>query len=311
MSDERLSVDRREHILIIGAQKSGTSALYQGLVAHPEIRRGSEKELNFFIEEGTWSRGQAWYFNQFASGGRYTCDASPSYTSAPYLGGAPSRANQVVPDARLIYVVRDPVDRLLAHYLHAISHHHEVRSFEEVVADLHLERDDIDHGRTSQFAAPVSDRRLARERYQGYLARSMYRYQLDQWLEFFDRDQILVVRQHDLKHGDTEALKRVGNFVGIELRGSLPQYHVTAEKRVTNAFGEWLRQSGLGQRARRTRLRSTLRKLGKGVFYQRLPEASLSAQMRDYVRSLIADDVTAFEEEFGPVGGTNAPAVTR
>ena len=81
-----------------------------------------EKELNFFIEEMNWHRGLDWYQAQFETSRKVSVwgEASPGYTHHPVFQGVPQRMHSVVPGARLIQIVRDPMKRHLSHYFHQL-----------------------------------------------------------------------------------------------------------------------------------------------------------------------------------------------
>src|SRR6187200_1451927 len=117
--------------LVIGAQKAGTTALYAYLRWHPGITGPSWKEVSFFDRH--WWRGEAWYRGQFPlrAGGRLVGEASPSYLFHPL---APERARSLVPDAKLIALVRNPVDRAYSQYQHAVALGREPLSFEDALA---------------------------------------------------------------------------------------------------------------------------------------------------------------------------------
>src|SRR5512145_282832 len=94
--------------VVIGAQTAGTTALYAYLRWHPGVTGPPWKEVSFFDRH--WWRGEAWHRGQFPlrSGQRLVGEASPSYLCHPL---APGRARSLVPDAKLVALVRDPVDR--------------------------------------------------------------------------------------------------------------------------------------------------------------------------------------------------------
>src|SRR2546427_5443241 len=105
------------NFFVIGAMKAGTTALWSYLGQHPSVYVAT-KEPNFFAF--AWDRGQDWYESLFegASGEPARGDISPSYTQYPK--GVPARIASLVPDARLIYSLRHPIERIQAHYLHAV-----------------------------------------------------------------------------------------------------------------------------------------------------------------------------------------------
>ena len=77
-----------------------------------------QKELNFFIEERNWPRGADWYAGHFDAEAKVRGEASPNYSAFPQHQGVPERMHSVVPDAKLIYMVRDPLERIAAHWVH-------------------------------------------------------------------------------------------------------------------------------------------------------------------------------------------------
>jgi Sulfotransferase family len=117
--------------LIIGAMKCGTSALHRYLSVHPEVAISEPKELKFFVgpasipsyagswswQRGNWHRGTAWHKRHFAAHARARGEAPPAYTS-PSFPEAAGRIARVVPDARLLYLVRDPMARAVSQYWH-------------------------------------------------------------------------------------------------------------------------------------------------------------------------------------------------
>ena len=98
--------------LVLGAQKAGTTALYTYLRRHPDLAGPSWKEVSFFDRH--WVRGVKWYRGNFPNKARtrdkLVGEASPSYVFHP-LG--PERVQEIVPGARLVVLVRNPVDRAL------------------------------------------------------------------------------------------------------------------------------------------------------------------------------------------------------
>lgn len=158
------------NFLIIGAAKSGTTSLYEQLRRHPDVcmppRRW--KEPTFFSDGpgGRWSRGLDWYRTLFSHhrGERAVGEASTSYTKAPFYGDAADKIAGVLPEVRLIYLVRDPVEQIISHYRHLVF-------FEGV--------------RTSFVEALEND---------GFLLESAsYATQLEPYFERFPPDRIRVV----------------------------------------------------------------------------------------------------------------------
>ena len=132
----RTMVGRLPTFLIVGGMNCGTTALYRYLQAHPEVYMPSVKAPEFFVEEANWRRGVDWYRRMFAGAPPDAVaigEASNAYTKHPRYRGVPKRVASVLPDVRLIYVVRDPVARMRSHYQTKVAEGSEVAPFAEAV----------------------------------------------------------------------------------------------------------------------------------------------------------------------------------
>jgi hypothetical protein len=192
--------------LVIGAQKAGTTALYAYLRWHPGITGPSWKEVSFFDRH--WWRGEAWYRGQFPlrSRGRLVGEASPSYLFHP-LG--PERVAALVPDVKLIALVRDPVDRAFSHYQHEVALGREELSFEDALAA----EDDRLRGEEERMLADPTYFSHAWWNYT-YAARGRYAEQLERWLAVFPSEQLLIVPSEEMLAEPEQAHARVLEFLG-------------------------------------------------------------------------------------------------
>src|ERR671915_544163 len=95
------------NLIVIGAMKSGTTSLHNYLSLHPEIFMTEVKEPSFFTLEGNWWRGREWYEAQFPVAAKIRGESSPDYTKHPRHAGAPERMHAMIPDAKLVYLLRD------------------------------------------------------------------------------------------------------------------------------------------------------------------------------------------------------------
>jgi hypothetical protein len=192
--------------LVIGAQKAGTTALYAYLRWHPGITGPSWKEVSFFDRH--WWRGEAWYRGQFPlrAGGRLVGEASPSYLFHPL---APERARSLVPDAKLIALVRNPVDRAYSQYQHEVALGREPLSFEDAL-EAEDERLRGEEGR--MLADPAYFSRA----WWGftYRARGRYAEQLERWLAVFPREQLLILPSEDMGAEPEQTYAGVLDFLG-------------------------------------------------------------------------------------------------
>ena len=223
----RAEVGALPNLIVIGAQKCGTSGLHYYLGLHPEISMSRPKELNFFIEERSWSRGLDWYRAHFDPTARVRGEASPNYTSHPHRKGVAERMHSVVPDAKLIYLVRDPLARIAAHWVHNYAKRRERGTLEETLS----------HPNTS------------------YVARSMYAMQLEQFLRFYPSEQVLVFQQSDLRNDRANTLRKTFEFLGVDPEFTHPRFeqerHQTARKTRATRLALRLEKLGRSRRGRR------------------------------------------------------------
>ena len=111
------------HCLIIGAMKAGTTSLFHTLKDYPQINASFIKDTKFFISKdhkGNWHKGIEWYNKQFPQSGLINLEASTHYAKLPYYSGVPERIANTLQNVKLIYLIRNPVERALSHYFHNI-----------------------------------------------------------------------------------------------------------------------------------------------------------------------------------------------
>jgi hypothetical protein len=178
--------------VVVGAPKCGTTFLYHLLAKHPHVEPAAFKELHYF--DLLYDKGTEWYRHCFPSprrkNGRRTItgEGTPGYLFHPH---AAKRMARVIPNAKLIALLRNPVDRTYSAYHHRARNRDRVRTFEETVRE--------------SFDSPN----------QGFLSQSIYVDHLLRWSEFFDRDQMLVLRSEDFFENPQETLMRVLRFLEL------------------------------------------------------------------------------------------------
>lgn len=185
---------------IIGATKAGTTSLTRYLDLHPDVHMASLKEPHFFVEPGDGLPtiedrvgSLSSYQKLFASRAPARGEASTSYSHYPARRGVPERIHDRVPDARFIYLVRDPVDRVVSHYRHQVVHGGERRSIESAIGDI--DRPD-----------------------NVYICASRYATQVARYTNVFPKDRILVVDHADLKHRRSATMTTVFRFLSVDPR---------------------------------------------------------------------------------------------
>jgi len=217
------------NLIVIGAAKSGTTSLHRYLAVHPEIQMSAVKELRFFQDPRALERRDE-YARFFDGRAAVRGEATPAYTYHPLIPDVPERIRATVPDARLIYVVRDPVERAIAAYAEARANDKEDRTADEALRD------------------PQDD-------YSPYLAPSRYGMQAERFLDHFPREQLLVVHQRDLLGRRLETMRRIFRFLGVDEDFESPDFaeeaNTRAGKRRRNWAGRALHRSRLLRVAQR------------------------------------------------------------
>ncbi len=109
----------KPNFLIIGAAKAGTTSIWSLLQQHPDVCMSKPKEPNFFSRDYNYSKGWSWYESFFKHHSNEICigDASTCYTGQ-YYSKAAQRLKNDLPNAKLIYIVRHPLDKIESSFLH-------------------------------------------------------------------------------------------------------------------------------------------------------------------------------------------------
>ena len=175
--------------LVIGAMKSGTTSLHGYLAAHPQVFMAEPKELHFFSVGNIWQRGQAWYEECFASASDSLArgEASPSYSQADIFRGVAGRIAGMLPDIRIVYIVRHPIERMCSMYLHQLASGREHRAIADAFRD-------------SAY----------------YLNSSRYAWQLDHHLEYIPADRVKVLTTDALRDEPSNDVAELYEFIGVD-----------------------------------------------------------------------------------------------
>lgn len=202
---------RKPNLFIIGAMKAGTSSLHEYLHQHPEIFMSRFKEPQYFAPHSTrwgqkWGIGNPhpepgidWYLRLFEDAGdaKYAGESSVSYTAVPWVTGCERRIHDFNPDARLIYLMRDPIERAISHYWH-------------FVADGREDRDPL----------------TAFRRKEEYISRSDYARQIRPYLKTFGRKQVFLMTLEELNAQPRKTFRRLFEWLGVD-----PEQPIDVEKK--------------------------------------------------------------------------------
>lgn len=218
--------------VVIGTQRGGTTSLFRYLREHPLVMSSSRKEVHYFdlnyYRTVDWYRSffplrfRAKYVEAMRGGRPRTGEASPYYMYHPAV---PERMHRLLPNVRLIVLLRNPVERAFSHHGHEVRNGREPLSFEKAI-----EREEA---RLEEFTYQQwSDPNFHSEAHQrfSYVSRGFYADQLQRWFECFSRDQIFIRKSEELFEEPKQLLEEVQGFLG------LPQYPYEVFK-VHNAGG--------------------------------------------------------------------------
>jgi len=257
---------------VIGAAKCGTSSLHLYLDQHPQVSMSLVKEPGVFSRP-LYLRRYENYDGLFDCSARRRGESSTSYTRYPAEGDAAPRIREAVPEAKLIYLVRDPVDRIVSDYIHHHAAGHERRSLDDAVKD---------------FSDPGNF----------YVSTSRYGMQIRRYLEYFDVSSVLVVEQRDLKDSREQTIRQVFNFLGVDANVWSREFEVELLKREDyvrpHGVAARLRQTPAGRWYRRLPVRRRLpiaraaRRLAGAVPQARL-DPVLRAELADFLRPEVDD----------------------
>ena len=255
--------------IVIGAMKCGTTSLHLYLDRHPEIGMSAKKELNFFTSRRSFARGVEWYGAQFDDRFPARGESSTSYTKCHIFRGVPERMHSVLPDCKLIYLVRNPVDRIVSQYTHRVFGGAESRSLEEALGDL-------------------SDNR--------YINTSRYMFQLEQFFEYYPEERFLVLCSADLQRQRGETLARAFAFLGVDSaftdEGFEQAHHQGSQKvRERRVTGLLKRVPGVRSALARLIPQGVRQKLA----YRGVKRPTMRPEMRARVLDYLEDDIRALE----------------
>ncbi|MBI5032777.1 MAG: sulfotransferase [Chloroflexi bacterium] len=202
------------HFVVIGAQKAGTTSLYYYLSQHPQIAPSFAKEVHYFdggqkANSNNYENGVHWYRAHFPltsrlGNRRMTGEASPIYIFHPQVA---ERIHQLMPNVKLIALLRNPTERAISHYFHQKRTGRETLPLDQALQEEDkrinpaIKRCDFGNDAFRRFS---------------YKARGRYKEQLDRYFRYFSRDQLLILSSEEFFREPMATLDRVFEFLGIE-----------------------------------------------------------------------------------------------
>ena len=192
--------------MVVGAQKSGTTSLHHYLGFHPSVFLPATKETKFFVDPERYQNGPSYYREEYfgsVQAGQTAGEVDPDYM---YFSEALDRMQSCldVSKLKIIFLLRDPVERAFSHYLMTLRRGHEPLSFGDAV-QAEAER---------LSTAAYFDRM-----HYSYVDRGRYVGQIRRFLEVFDRQNTLVLFTEELEHSPADLMHSVFEFIGVDGSG--------------------------------------------------------------------------------------------
>lgn len=285
---------RMPDFCIIGSAKCGTTSLDRYLGRHPDIFVCALKEPQYFSTRVMLARGAQWYRGLYAEArpDQVCGEASTSYTRYPLVAGTAERMHAANPAMKLIYVVRDPVQRVESEALQAMKYLQNVLG--EDYRDMTLD----------SFLEMVED--PASPHHSAIVETSRYEQQVRAFERVFPAEQILILTQSELRTRAGEVMARLHAFLGVTPD---PSIDASDKRNVTADFFEGTARARVTSRLGRVPGYRLMRRLLPAGVKTRIVKAlapagsartlKLSPQMRQRIEADLAEDTAAFEARLG------------
>jgi hypothetical protein len=244
---------------IIGAGKCGTTRLWSLLDQHPDIHMCPDKEPNFFNKDRNYKKGLAHYMDLFGQhDAAWFGEASNNYSCQAVYPETAGRLHKHFPEARLIYIVRNPLQRMESDYMESCRN---------------------DSGKKMSFAAFVMEDPWAREK-------SLFHKQLQHYLNYFDKSRILLLFFEDLKEDEEAVTRQILEF--LDLPGQIPQTAVQDSSSFRSSSSYQADTPFLGM----------FRRMGLMPLLRKLVPAGLKAGLLSLLKKEASVDRPVWEENF-------------
>ncbi|MEN8374588.1 MAG: sulfotransferase [Gemmatimonadota bacterium] len=257
--------------VIIGTMKGGTTSLFYYLAEHPQVRMASLRESDFFVARRNYGKGLAWYESLYdgPEGPSIFGESSPNYAKRQFFPGVPERMHAAVPNARLVYCLRDPIDRIVSHWVHNVSQGRESASLDDALSD------------------PAENT---------YVRTSQYHYQIRAFLSYYGLDDVLFVDSNELRSDRRRTLRDVFDFVGAD-----PAFEAPAFDRLHHVSSIKERPARMDRFVPSVRLRKALRPLLPAYLGAPRPieDAAMSPVVRDRIAGVLHADAEALRSLTG------------
>lgn len=274
----------KPNFLIVGAAKAGTTGLCALLNQHPSIFVCEPKEPKFFSLDENFQKGWEWYGELFrdakdAKNAIAIGEGSVNYTMRTAYPKTAARIAQHLPSAKLIYIVRHPLERIVSNWrMYALSNSNPLK-FNEA---------------------------LRKEECRSFLIdRSKYWYQINAYTDYFPPEQLLILFFEDFVANPQDTLRKCFNYLGVD-----PNFETTNPEKPRNRTDDTRVEASWRKKLRQVPLWQTSSKLIPQPLKKKIASSALSTQPRigkpewdknvyQWVVDEIAEDATTFLKHYG------------
>lgn len=246
------------NLIIIGAMKCGTVSLHKYLAIHPQIEMSPLKEVDYFVAEKNLSKGLDWYSSHFQRSSKVIGERSTNYAKYPQFAGVPERIHNLIPQGKIIYCVRDPIQRMISHYMHECARRREFHQVDEAFRNHSPNK---------------------------YIEISKYYCQIKKYLEYFDPDQILILSSEEFYTSRREVLRKVFNFLNVDPDFDHPDYDI-----VHHRSRDLRRPTRLNLMLKGKPLYSRLYKTVPTLFERQIQKPDINESTRQHLIEIFQDD---------------------
>lgn len=233
------SIVDKANLFIIGAQKCGTSTLYDNLIKYDSIHGGKIKEKNYFSHESLFQKGTVWYHNLFPKVSvfyrlpktHYFLDASPSYLAHK---DAADKILKYNPEAKFIVMMRNPIDRAFSAWnmyrqMNLLGDKEKMGLFEKHIKGSSVEREKLFLYLINSKEFPsfetmiedeINDSSIDSWKFPGILSRGIYYNQIEYYMSLFDSSQFFFIFSEDFKVNKPIVLSELMCFLNLQINSS-------------------------------------------------------------------------------------------
>lgn len=265
---------KKPDFLIIGAMKCATSTLHEQLALQSGIFMTELKEPNFFSNDEEYQKGMEWYFSQFqeAKENDICGESSTHYTKLPTYPYTIERILAHVPDAKFIYVMRHPLDRLISQYIH---------EWTQRVVDININE--------------------AIDQHPELITYSKYTMQIQPYFDTFGKDRILPVFFERLLKYPQPELERICNFIGYPHQPqwqNLDAVNVSTERMRQSEWRDLIVETPILKEIRRNFIPQSFRDWVKSLWIMK-KKPQLDKKNKEYLKSIFDEDLKRLGDWLG------------